>query len=100
MCYENMMFVPSEPVPELKPSDFIILEYYWAQDKGDDKEITKHRRRICKGYLPSTYILISLGLCLNIFYVTASSLRALLIKFIISVLLKIWRMSHNLQRYM
>jgi hypothetical protein len=46
--YENMMFVPSEPVPELKPSKEqlerlaralypIIVEYYRAQEKKDDK---------------------------------------------------------------
>jgi hypothetical protein len=48
MNYENMMFVPSEPVPELKPSMEqlerlaralypIIVEYYSAQEKTDIK---------------------------------------------------------------
>jgi hypothetical protein len=46
MNYENMMFVPSEPVPELKPSKEqleqiaralypIILEYYMENDKTE-----------------------------------------------------------------
>lgn len=50
MNYENMMFVPSEPVPELRPSMEqlqrlaralypIVLEYYRTQE--EDNEITE-----------------------------------------------------------
>ena len=52
MNYENMMFVPSEPVPELKPSMEqlkriaralypVILEYFSIQDKKGNNEITE-----------------------------------------------------------
>lgn len=47
MNYENMMFVPSEPVPELKPSKEqlerlaralypIIMEYYCKQEQDEE----------------------------------------------------------------
>jgi len=47
MYYEDMMFIPSEPIPELKPSKEqiariaralypIIFEYYYTPDEKDD----------------------------------------------------------------
>lgn len=52
MRYESMMFVPSEPVPELKPSGEQlarlaralypnIVEYYRAQEQEDNKGKTE-----------------------------------------------------------
>lgn len=51
MNYENMMFVPSEPVPKLKPSKEqlqrvaralypIVLEYFSIQEKEEDNDKT------------------------------------------------------------
>ena len=53
MNYENMMFVPSEPVPELKPSKEqlkrlaralypIVLEYYCKQKHDEESENTRN----------------------------------------------------------
>lgn len=52
MNYENMMFVPSEPVPELKPSKEqleriaralypVVLEYFSIQENKEDNKLTE-----------------------------------------------------------
>lgn len=52
MNYENMMFVPSEPVPELKPSQEqikriaralypVVLEHFSIQENEEDNKLTE-----------------------------------------------------------